>query len=88
MLGRYMAYKPDILMLDEPMKGIDETARADIVKYINTEKMEGRGIIITSEEPQELIAVCDRILIMKNGTITDEFAKGQVSEVDILNAIT
>ena len=50
--------------------------------------MEGRGIIITSEEPQELIAVCDRILIMKNGTITDEFAKGQVSEVDILNAIT
>lgn len=88
MLGRYMAYKPDILMMDEPMKGIDETARADIAKYINSEKMEGRGIIITSEEPKELIAICDRILIMKDGTITNEFVKGQVSEVDILNAIT
>lgn len=88
MLGRYMAAKPDILMLDEPMKGIDETSRADIVSYINRVKLEGRGIIITSEDPQELIYLCDRILIMKNGMITDEFTKGQASEMGILNAMT
>ncbi len=88
MLARYMAYKPEILMLDEPMKGIDETARAEIISFINAERKEGRGVIITSESPVELIDVCDRIAVMKEGKITAEFNREQATEVAILNAMT
>lgn len=87
MFARYMASKPEILLLDEPLKGIDETARAEFCQFIDAVRREGRGVVITSEMVSELVNICDRIVVMKDGRITCEFGKEQATEVAILNAM-
>lgn len=87
MFARYMACKSEILLLDEPFKGVDETARAEFYQFIEAVRQEGRGVIITSEVVSELVDICDRIVVMKNGRITCEFGKEQATEVAILNAM-
>lgn len=70
--GKWMAPNSEILILDCPTRGVDVGVKAAMYKLIYEMKMQGKSIVLISEELQELIGMCDRILILKDGEITAE----------------
>lgn len=66
-IGRWLLTRPEILLLDEPTRGIDVGAKFEIYQLINQLAAEGKGIIMISSEMPELLGVTDRILVMSNG---------------------
>ncbi len=68
-IGRWLLTKPEILMLDEPTRGIDVGAKYEIYQLINELAKEGKGIIMVSSEMPELLGVTNRILVMSNGRV-------------------
>lgn len=68
-IGRWLLTKPEVLMLDEPTRGIDVGAKFEIYQLMNTLASEGKGIIMVSSEMPELLGVTDRILVMSNGRV-------------------
>ena len=63
----------DILIFDEPTRGIDVGARADIYRLINDLAAQGKSIIVVSSDMSELLRICDRIAVMNHGFIVGEF---------------
>ena len=66
-IGRWLLTDPDVLLLDEPTRGIDVGAKYEIYQLILNLASEGKGVIMVSSEMPELIGICDRILVMSNG---------------------
>lgn len=66
-IGRWLLTKPDVLLLDEPTRGIDVGAKFEIYQLIINLASEGKGVMMVSSEMPELLGVCDRILVMSNG---------------------
>lgn len=84
-LARWLGKASDILVLDSPTRGIDVKVKADIYALMDELRLMGKSIIMISEELQELLGMCDRILIMKNGSINAEFhRKRELDEEDII----
>ena len=67
-----LSTKPDILILDEPTRGIDVGAKAEIHRIISQLSSEGVSIILVSSELSELALLCDRVLVMADGKIVAE----------------
>ena len=87
-IARALRTKPKLLLLDDPTRGIDVGAKAEIYRLIDQLCAQGLAIIITSSELPELIAVCDRILVLCEGRLTGEFARGQFTEQKLMEAAT
>jgi D-xylose transport system ATP-binding protein len=85
-VSRWMAAGARILLLVDPTRGVDVGARAEISALWQVLAQEGRAILCVSSEAEELIAICHRILVMKNGRIVAEFAGDDVTESELLNA--
>lgn len=68
-LGRALLTEPEVLMLDEPTRGIDVGAKFEIYQLMNELAVKGKGIIIISSEMPELLGTADRILVMSNGRV-------------------
>ncbi len=66
-IGRWLLTNPDVLLLDEPTRGIDVGAKYEIYQLILQLASEGKGVIMVSSEMPELLGICDRILVMSNG---------------------
>ena len=66
-IGRWLLTKPDILLLDEPTRGIDVGAKYEIYQLIIDLANEGKGVMVVSSEMPELLGICDRIMVMSNG---------------------
>jgi simple sugar transport system ATP-binding protein len=79
-LARWLARAPRILILNGPTVGVDVGSKADIHDIIARLANEGMGIIVISDDIPELLAACDRILVMQSGRITDEVARKAVDE--------
>lgn len=87
-LARWLATSPDILILDSPTRGIDIKVKADIYSLMDQLRKEGKSIIMISEEIMELIGMCDRVVILKDGEISGEFARIQdLTEQDLIKAM-
>jgi ABC-type sugar transport system ATPase subunit len=71
-LAKWLLTDPQIFILDEPTRGIDVGAKAEFYRIINELAENGAGVIVVSSEEQELIGICDRILVMHEGRITGE----------------
>ncbi len=79
LLGKWMFAEPDILILDEPTRGIDVGAKYDIYCLINDMVNNGKSVIMISSEMPELIGMCDRIYVMNEGELKGELdAKGRL----------
>ncbi|MBO7709652.1 MAG: sugar ABC transporter ATP-binding protein [Lachnospiraceae bacterium] len=74
-LSRWIGADSDILVLDSPTRGIDIKVKQDIYQLMDTMRKSGKSIIMISEELMELIGMCDRILIMKDGEISGEIGR-------------
>ena len=83
-LARWLAAKPKVLILDEPTRGIDIGAKAEIYHLIDELANEGLGIILISSELPEILGLADRVYVMKNGRITGELTGTQVTEEAVL----
>lgn len=83
-LGKCLAPKPDILLLDEPTRGVDVGAKAEIYRIINNLASEGISIIVVSSEMTELLGVSDRILVMHEGHLSGELSMSEASEEAIM----
>ena len=76
-LARWLGKDSDILLLDSPTRGIDVKVKQDIYQLMDKMRKEGKSIIMISEELMELIGMCDRIIIMKDGKINGELERNK-----------
>ena len=82
--GRWLLTGPDILMLDEPTRGIDVGAKYEIYQLMIDLARQGKSIIMVSSELPELLGVCDRIIVMSGGYLTGILNAGQTSQEEIM----
>ncbi|MEE8826507.1 MAG: sugar ABC transporter ATP-binding protein [Eubacteriales bacterium] len=84
-LARWVGKDSDIVVLDSPTRGIDIKVKQDIYQLMNQMRKNGKSIIMISEELMELIGMCDRIIIMKDGKISGELERSRdLSENDLI----
>jgi putative multiple sugar transport system ATP-binding protein len=86
-LSKWLFASPDILILDEPTRGIDVGAKYEIYTIINQLASEGKGIIMISSELPEILGVCDRIYVMRRGKIVGEVPAKDASQEIIMRFI-
>jgi len=85
-LAKWLLAQPHVLILDEPTRGIDVGAKFEVYQLINELADQGAGILVISSELEELIGLCDRILVMSHGEIRDELTKAEFDRERILRA--
>ena len=83
-LAKWLARNPGIIIMDEPTRGIDVGAKAEIYSVINDLARENKSIIIVSSELEEIINICDRCYVMHEGEITGELDKKDFSQETIM----
>lgn len=87
-VGKWLETKPKILFMDEPTRGIDVGAKAEIYKTMNRLTSEGMAIVIISSELPEVIGMSDRIITMYEGKVTGMFERSEFSEEAIMRCAT
>lgn len=85
-LSKWMATNPDILILDEPTRGIDVGAKTEIYCLISQLATQGKAILLISSEMPEIIGLCHRTLVLHQGIITAEFQREEFSQEKIMEA--
>ena len=83
-LGKALLSQPDILILDEPTRGIDVGAKSEIYRLIRALADEGKAIIMVSSELEEILGMSDRILVLHRGNITGELPREEASQEKIM----
>ena len=83
-IGRWLLTKPEVLLLDEPTRGIDVGAKYEIYQLIIDLANQGKGVVMVSSEMPELLGVCDRILVMSGGQVAGEVDAKNTSQEEIL----
>jgi len=87
-IGRWLLTRPKVLLLDDPTRGVDVGAKAELYQLMDRLCREGLGILVTSSELPELLTVCDRILVLCEGRLTGEFLRAEATEQRIMEAAT
>jgi ABC-type sugar transport system ATPase subunit len=87
-IGRWLLTRPKVLLLDDPTRGVDVGAKAELYRLMDRLCREGLGIIVTSSELPELLTVSDRILVLCEGRLTAEFSRAEATEQRIMEAAT
>jgi ABC-type sugar transport system ATPase subunit len=87
-IGRWLLTNPRVLLLDDPTRGIDVAAKAELYGLFDRLSREGLGVIVTSSELPELLTLCDRILVLCEGRLTGEFTRAEATEHRIMEAAT
>ena len=83
-IGRWLLTEPEVLLLDEPTRGIDVGAKYEIYQLIQNLALEGKTVIMVSSEMPELLGVCDRILVMSGGRLAGEVDAKNTSQEEIM----
>ena len=86
MLGRWLLRAPEVLILDEPTRGVDVGARAEIHRLIRDFADKGMAVLVVSSEPEELPDLCDRVLVMAEGLFVRELRGDALSRNAIIEA--
>ncbi|WP_442788612.1 sugar ABC transporter ATP-binding protein [Kitasatospora sp. YST-16] len=87
LLARWLCLGPKVLLLDEPTRGIDVGARAEVQALIDELAAEGLGVLLISSDAEELIAGADRVLVLKDGAVVEELTGASVSADGLLAAL-
>ena len=88
LLARLLASEPRVVMLDEPTRGVDIGAKAEIYRMIRTLADRGAAVLVISSELNEIVGMSDRVLVMRDGSFAGELEGGDVSEEAILRLAT
>jgi ABC-type sugar transport system ATPase subunit len=82
-LGKWLSTEPKVLMLDEPTRGVDVGAKAEIYRLLGDATKEGLGVLVSSSETPELRTLCDRILVMFRGRVVASLTRDEATEARI-----
>ncbi len=85
-IGRWLMIKPEILIMDEPTRGIDVGAKADVYKIIQDLVAADMSVILISSELSEVMGISDRIIVMRDGKVGAEYAAGEATQDDLMKA--
>jgi ABC-type sugar transport system ATPase subunit len=83
-LGKWLATRPRVLLLDEPTRGVDVGAKAEIYRLIRTLVEKGMAVVVISSDLPEVLLLADRILVMRGGTIAGELRRGEATQEKVL----
>ncbi|MBK9118973.1 MAG: sugar ABC transporter ATP-binding protein [Phycisphaerales bacterium] len=86
LLARWLATRPLVLLLDEPTRGIDVAAKAEIYALLRALARDGVGLVICTSELPELLALADRVLVLRRGRIVTELPRGMATQETVLHA--
>ena len=87
-LAKWMATNPDVLILDEPTRGIDVGAKYDIYEIIDQLADSGSAVLVISSELPELLGICDRIYTMSNGVVTANLNAKTTNQEELMRYMT
>ncbi len=87
-LGKWLALKPRVLLLDEPTRGIDVGAKQEIYQLMDELAGQGIAVLFVSSEMEEIIGMSDRVIVMHEGRITGELTRGLLSEESVMHLAT
>jgi rhamnose transport system ATP-binding protein len=87
-IAKWLATRPKVIVLDEPTKGIDVGSKAAVHDFIGELAGEGLAVILITSELPEVMGLADRVIVMKEGRIVDEFKRGHWSAEEIVGAAT
>jgi ABC-type sugar transport system ATPase subunit len=82
-LGKWLVNKPTLLLLEEPTRGVDVRAKSEIHALLRELAVDGVGLLVSSSENDELLGLCDRILVMYQGTIVSSMSADEASELEL-----
>lgn len=85
-IGRALMTRPKVLLMDEPSRGIDIGAKADVFKVMRDLAFSGLGILFATSDLEEVMAMSDRILVMSNGRVTAEFTREEATREALVRA--
>ena len=87
MLARWIYADPDVLILDEPTRGIDVGAKYEIYCIINELAKKGKSVIVISSELPEVLGVSDRVYVMNEGRFVGELSREEASQESVMRCI-
>ncbi len=87
-ISRWLLTNPHVLLLDDPTRGIDVGAKAELYELIDALCQSGLAVVLTSSELPELLTLSDRIIVMAEGRVTAEFSRAEANEQKIMTAAT
>jgi len=87
-LGKWLALRPRVLLLDEPTRGIDVGAKQEIYRLMEELARQGIAILFVSSEMEEILGMSDRVLVMHEGRLAGELARGDLSEEAVMHLAT
>jgi ribose transport system ATP-binding protein len=85
-LAKWLSFPPKVLILSEPTRGMDVGAKEDVVKIVRGLRDQGLGVIVASSEPETVLSLADRVMVMKKGAMVREFASEVISKDRLLEA--
>jgi ribose transport system ATP-binding protein len=85
-LSRVLAMRPAVVLIDEPTQGVDVRSRLDIYRFLREIADAGSAVVVASSDASELAGLCDRILVMSRGRVTDSLVGTEASEESIVGA--
>jgi ABC-type sugar transport system ATPase subunit len=88
LFARVLMRAPRVLLLDEPTKGVDASTRAEIYRLVVELAEKGVALVVVASELEEIIGLCDRVLVVSDGRIVDTFDRGEGGEERVLRAVS
>jgi ribose transport system ATP-binding protein len=85
LLARWLEIKPKVLILDEPTRGVDVGAKSEIYKIVHELADSGVAVLCISSELPEIVGICDRVLVMREGELTGELSGDEISQERIMS---
>jgi rhamnose transport system ATP-binding protein len=87
-LGKWLAREPELLIIDEPTRGIDVGTKAEVHRILDGLVADGMAVLMISSELPEVLGMADRVLVLREGRLTAEFARADADETAIMRAAT
>ena len=87
-LSKWLATNPRLLILDEPTQGIDVQSKSEVHAMVGELAQQGLAIILISSELPELVGMCDRVVVLREGRVTAEFSRAEIGQERIIRAAT
>ena len=83
-MGKWLSMRPKVIIFDEPTRGIDVGAKSEIYRIMRALADDGVGIMLISSDMEEVIGVSDRIIVMREGSVSGELERSEFSEHKVL----
>jgi rhamnose transport system ATP-binding protein len=87
-LAKWLATDPDLLIVDEPTRGIDVATKAEVHRLVNQAASEGKAVLMISSELPEVLGMADRIIVMREGKQVAELSRKEATQEKIIAAAT